>query len=425
MGEQWYNVRHFRKLGLIMTDLHNLLSQWFIDQPVAWTTIRTLFVLLTAWASFHLARTILLRWIGRLIRSSRTDLDDVLLDRSVLRRAALLAPVMVLYYGVEVLPGPTPYLLQIVNAALAIVLMLLVGASIDAFQDAISEYDARSDVPIKSYAQIVKILIYVVGALMTIALLTGKSPWVLLSGVGALMAVIILVFRDTILSLVASFTIASNRLVKVGDWIEGPAFGADGDVIDISLHTVKVQNWDKTITTIPTYKLVETSFKNWRGMQESGGRRIKRAIHLDMNTVQFCNEEMLARFAKFRLITEYVHQRLQEVAADNSKRTEDLSELVNGRRLTNLGTFRAYVAAYLRGHPSIHPGMTFLVRQLAPTPQGLPLEIYVFTNTIVWAEYEAIQSDIFDHLLAVVRQFDLRVFQEPTGSDWRRATADD
>ena len=171
-----------------MTDLHNLLSQWFIDQPVAWTTIRTLFVLLTAWASFHLARTILLRWIGRLIRSSRTDLDDVLLDRSVLRRAALLAPVMVLYYGVEVLPGPTPYLLQIVNAALAIVLMLLVGASIDAFQDAISEYDARSDVPIKSYAQIVKILIYVVGALMTIALLTGKSPWVLLSGVGALMA---------------------------------------------------------------------------------------------------------------------------------------------------------------------------------------------------------------------------------------------
>ncbi|HCL29451.1 MAG TPA: mechanosensitive ion channel protein MscS, partial [Candidatus Latescibacteria bacterium] len=230
-----------------MTDLHNLLSQWFIDQPVAWTTIRTLFVLLTAWASFHLARTILLRWIGRLIRSSRTDLDDVLLDRSVLRRAALLAPVVVLYYGVEVLPGPTPYLLQIVNAALAIVLMLLVGASIDAFQDAISEYDARSDVPIKSYAQIVKILIYVVGALMTIAVLTGKSPWVLLSGVGALMAVIILIFRDTILSLVASFTIASNRLVKVGDWIEGPAFGADGDVIDISLHTVKVQNWDKTI----------------------------------------------------------------------------------------------------------------------------------------------------------------------------------
>ena len=297
--------------------------------------------------------------------------------------------------------------------------LLIVGAGINAFQDAISDYNARSDVPIKSYAQIAKILGYIVGALMTVAVLTGKSPWVLLSGIGALMAVIILVFRDTILSLVASFTIASNRLVKVGDWIEAPTFGADGDVVDIALHTVKVQNWDKTITTIPTYKLVETSFKNWRGMQDSGGRRIKRAIHLDMNTVNFCDADMLARFEKFELIADYVNQRRHEVEADNTRQQTDLSELVNGRRLTNLGTFRAYVAAYLRSHPKIHADMTFLVRQLAPTPRGLPLEIYVFTTTTVWADYEGIQSDIFDHLLAVVPQFDLRVFQEPTGGDWR------
>ncbi|MDP7447820.1 MAG: mechanosensitive ion channel, partial [Candidatus Latescibacteria bacterium] len=307
----------------------------------------------------------------------------------------------------------------IVNAALAIVFLLVAGAGINALQEALTEYDARSDVPIKSYAQIVKIVIYVVGGLMTIAVLTGQSPWALLSGVGALMAVIILVFRDTILSLVASFTIASNRLVKVGDWIEAPGFGADGDVIDIALHTVKVQNWDKTITTIPTYKLVETSFKNWRGMQDSGGRRIKRAIHLDMNTVRFCDEEMLGRFEKFELIAGYVRSRRQEVEADNSQRQADLSELVNGRRLTNVGTFRAYVAAYLHSHPDIHEDMTFLVRQLAPTPKGLPLEIYVFTTTTAWGEYESIQSDIFDHLLAVAPQFDLRVFQEPAGSDWR------
>jgi miniconductance mechanosensitive channel len=402
-----------------MKELLDLLGGWSADHPNAWTSLRAVAVVLAAWASFHVARTVLLRWIGRLIRTSRTQIDDVLLDNDVLRRTALLAPVLVIYYGIEMFPGPTQYLLQVVNAGLCIVFLLIVGAGINAFQDAISDYDARSDVPIKSYAQIAKILVYIVGALMTVAVLTGKSPWVLLSGIGALMAVIILVFRDTILSLVASFTIASNRLVKVGDWIEAPTFGADGDVVDIALHTVKVQNWDKTITTIPTYKLVETSFKNWRGMQDSGGRRIKRAIHLDMNTVRFCDADMLARFEKFELIADYVNQRRHAVEADNSRQQTDLSELVNGRRLTNLGMFRAYVAAYLRSHPKIHADMTFLVRQLAPTPQGLPLEIYVFTTTTVWADYEGIQSDIFDHLLAVVPQFDLRVFQEPTGGDWR------
>jgi miniconductance mechanosensitive channel len=402
-----------------MKELLDLLGGWSADHPNAWTSLRAVAVVLAAWASFHVARTVLLRWIGRLIRTSRTHIDDVLLDNDVLRRTALLAPVLVIYYGIEMFPGPTQYLLQVVNAGLCIVFLLIVGAGINAFQDAISGYDARSDVPIKSYAQIAKILVYIVGALMTVAVLTGKSPWVLLSGIGALMAVIILVFRDTILSLVASFTIASNRLVKVGDWIEAPTFGADGDVVDIALHTVKVQNWDKTITTIPTYKLVETSFKNWRGMQDSGGRRIKRAIHLDMNTVRFCDADMLARFEKFELIADYVNQRRHAVEADNSRQQTDLSELVNGRRLTNLGMFRAYVAAYLRSHPKIHADMTFLVRQLAPTPQGLPLEIYVFTTTTVWADYEGIQSDIFDHLLAVVPQFDLRVFQEPTGGDWR------
>jgi miniconductance mechanosensitive channel len=403
-----------------MTDVLATLHAWSAANPDTAATLRTLIVLLLSWVSYYAARTVLLRWLGGWIRTSRSQIDDALLERNVLRRAALLAPVLVLYYGIEALPIPSALLLPVVNASMAVAILLVVGAGINALQDALTEYDARTEVPVKSYLQIVKIIVYIVGGLLTIAVLTGKSPWVLMSGLGALMAVIILVFRDTILSLVASFTIASNRLLKVGDWIEAPAFGADGDVVDIALHTVKVQNWDKTITTIPTYKLVETSFKNWRGMQESGGRRIKRAIHLDMSSVRFCDEEMLQRFERFELIADYVRSRRDEVAAENSARGVDVSELINGRRLTNVGTFRAYVAAYLRQHPRIHPQLTFLVRQLAPTPQGLPLEIYVFTSTTVWAEYEGIQSDIFDHLLAVVPQFGLRVFQEPAGSDWQR-----
>lgn len=395
----------------------DILTAWLRAQPLALATARTFAVLLISWISYYVARTVLLRWLARLIRRTQTKIDDILLERGVLRRVALLAPVVVLYYGAGDLPGPTAYVLQIVNAALTVVVLLVLGSAIDAFQDIIADYDARTEVPIKSYTQIAKIVIYVLGTLITTAVLTGKSPWVLLSGVGALMAVVILVFRDTILSLVASFTIASNRMIRVGDWIEAPDFGADGDVIEVALHTVKVQNWDKTITSIPTHKLVEVSFKNWRGMQESGGRRIKRSLHLDMNTARFCDEEMLDRFEAIELIRDYVRERRQVVALDNSARKVDVSELVNGRRLTNVGTFRAYVVAYLRSHPHIHQDMTFLVRHRAPTPQGLPLEIYVFTTTTEWVAYEGIQSDIFDHLLAVVPRFGLRVFQEPTGAE--------
>jgi len=395
----------------------DILTAWLRAQPLALATARTFAVLLISWISYYVARTVLLRWLARLIRRTQTKIDHILLERGVLRRVALLAPVVVLYYGAGALPGPTAYVLQIVNAALTVVVLLVLGSALDAFQDIIADYDARTEVPIKSYTQIAKIVIYVLGTLITTAVLTGKSPWVLLSGVGALMAVVILVFRDTILSLVASFTIASNRMIRVGDWIEAPDFGADGDVIEVALHTVKVQNWDKTITSIPTHKLVEVSFKNWRGMQESGGRRIKRSLHLDMNTARFCDEEMLDRFEAIELIRDYVRERRQVVASDNSARKVDVSELVNGRRLTNVGTFRAYVVAYLRSHPHIHQDMTFLVRHRAPTPQGLPLEIYVFTTTTEWVAYEGIQSDIFDHLLAVVPRFGLRVFQEPTGAE--------
>ncbi len=403
-----------------MSEMWQQLQAWMNTHGAAAPFVRAVAVLILAWVSNVVTRQILVHWIGGLIRTTRTRVDDVLLQRDVLRRMALLAPVIVLYYGADALPGDQALVRQAVSATLMLVLLLITGAMINAFQELSNDFASASEVPIKSYAQIVKLVVYILGGLMTVAVLTGRSPWVLLSGVGALMAVIILVFRDTILNIVASVTITANRLVRVGDWIEAPAFGADGDVIDIALHTVKVQNWDKTITTIPTYKLVETSFKNWRGMSESGGRRIKRAIYIDMSTIRLCDQKMLERFECFELLSDDLRARRAEVERYNEEKGVNTEELINGRRLTNEGTFRVYVAAYLRKHPKIHQDLTFLIRQLAPTPKGLPIEIYVFTNDIEWANYEGIQADIFDHLLAVVPMFELRVFQEPTGADWRR-----
>ena len=403
-----------------MSEMWQQLQAWMNTHGAAAPFVRAVAVLILAWVSNVVTRQVLVHWIGGLIRTTRTRVDDVLLQRDVLRRMALLAPVIVLYYGADALPGDQALVRQAVSATLMLVLLLITGAMINAFQELSNDFASASEVPIKSYAQIVKLVVYILGGLMTVAVVTGRSPWVLLSGVGALMAVIILVFRDTILNIVASVTITANRLVRVGDWIEAPAFGADGDVIDIALHTVKVQNWDKTITTIPTYKLVETSFKNWRGMSESGGRRIKRAIYIDMSTIRLCDQKMLERFERFELLSDDLRARRAEVERYNEEKGVNTEELINGRRLTNVGTFRVYVAAYLRKHPKIHQDLTFLIRQLAPTPKGLPIEIYVFTNDIEWANYEGIQADIFDHLLAVVPMFELRVFQEPTGADWRR-----
>lgn len=256
-----------------------------------------------------------------------------------------------------------------------------------------------------------------VAVIFIIALLTGESPWELLAGLGALTAVLLLIFRDTILSFVASLQIASNDLVHVGDWIEMPKYGADGDVIDIALHTIKVQNWDKTITVIPTYKLIEESFKNWRGMTAAGGRRIKRAIHIDLNTIEFCTDEMLDRFEKIRLIADYIQNKRTEISNDPKNKE---NENINKRRLTNIGTFRIYIEKYIQSHPKIHKDLTCMVRQLAPTAQGLPLEIYMFTNDTAWVNYEAIQSDIFDHILAIISEFGLRVYQQPAGHDMAR-----
>lgn len=255
--------------------------------------------------------------------------------------------------------------------------------------------------------------------IMIVSLLMGKSPLLLLSGLGAMTAVLMLVFKDPILGLVAGIQLSANDMLKIGDWLEMPKYGADGAVTDIGLTTVKVRNWDNTVTTIPTYALISDSFKNWRSMSESGGRRIKRSLNIDTGSVHFLSEEEQRRLQRNSLLHSYLNVKTQELSQHNQEIAVDLASPLNGRRLTNLGTLRAYLEAYLRAHPRIHQNMTLMVRQLAPTPEGLPLEIYAFTNTTVWAEYESIQADIFDHILAVIDEFGLRVHQTPTGNDLR------
>ncbi len=304
------------------------------------------------------------------------------------------------------------------------VYMILAGlfafnAFLKAVLDIYHTFDVSRQKPIKGYIQVVQIIISVFVGIIAVSLVMGQKPWFLLSGLGAMTAVLILVFKDSILGLVAGIQLSTNDMVRIGDWIEMPKYDTDGDVVDVSLNTIKVQNWDKTITTIPAYALVSDSFKNWRGMSESGGRRIKRALYIDMASIKFCTNEMLDRFEKFQLISEYIESKRKEIAQYNEEHNIDTSELINGRNLTNVGTFRAYVAAYLHYHPKVNQNMTFLIRHLPPGEYGLPIEIYVFSNDQVWANYEAIQADIFDHVMAVVPLFDLRLFQNPSGGDFR------
>jgi len=383
-------------------------------------------VLVLAWIAGVVTRRILLRVLEQIVKRTKTAWDDALHERKVFSRLSYLVPALVLYgaaplafEGYETLAGGVQLAAEIFMILIG---LLAVDGFLTALVDICRPYEFYRRMPVRGFVQVVKILLYVITAIIVVPTLVGKSPTVLLGGMGAMTAVLILVFKDTILGFVAGIQLSTNQMVCIGDWIEMPKFGADGDVIDITLTTVKVSNWDKTITTIPTYALISDAFKNWRGMQESGGRRIKRAIYIDMTSVKFCTKAMVEKYKKIHCLKDYIEQKEIELAEYNAARQVDDSVLVNGRRMTNLGTFRAYIAAYLHGHPKVHQHMTFLIRHLAPTAQGLPIEIYVFSNDQVWANYEAIQADIFDHMLAVIPEFDLRVFQNPTGADLQRLT---
>ncbi|WP_339410389.1 mechanosensitive ion channel family protein [Pseudomonas sp. EA_35y_Pfl2_R5] len=396
---------------------------WLQQHAEIFTLISAGLLLLSAWLSNWLVKRILVRAVCHLIDATALGRNAQNLDNELIKRLANIVPALLISAGIGLVPGLPESLVSVTRNVCSAFIVLTVALALSLLLDiANTLYNLRDDAhlrPIKGYLQVLKIGLFAVAAILMIATLIDRSPLILLSGLGAMAAVLMLIFQDTLLSLVASVQISSSDMVRVGDWIEMPQLNADGDVIDIALHTVKVQNWDKTISTIPTKRFISDPFKNWRGMQESGGRRIKRSVLLDQTSIGFLSPKQIARLQRFLLLGQYLSSKQSELLSWNTALAEASQEPANTRRVTNIGTFRAYVEHYLRQHPGIHQEMTQLVRQLHPTADGLPLELYCFTNTIAWARYEAIQSDIFDHLLAILPEFGLRVFQHPSGADMR------
>lgn len=392
--------------------------------PWLYSLVSLLFLICLAAIANFVVKKILLQILNRLLGKTAYGRDEQLRRYGVIERLANIMPALVISVGIMMVPDlPHSVVAVTRNVAHAFIILTLAMGLAAALSVADTLYHRRPESrlkPIRGYIQIVKIAVYVIAAILIIATLIDRSPLILLSGLGAMAAVLILVFQDTLLSFVASIQISSTDMVRVGDWIEMPSLNADGEVIDIALHTIQIQNWDKTITTVPIRKMVTDSFKNWRGMQEAGGRRIKRAIHLDQTSVRFLSPQEIEKLSRFRHLETYLQRKQEELKEWNGRLGEKSCISANTRRITNAGTFRAYVEDYLRTHPNIHQRMTLLVRQMPPGPDGLPLEIYCFTSDTAWGVYEAIQADIFDHLLAILPEFGLSVFQRPSGADFRR-----
>ncbi|MEQ9496298.1 MAG: mechanosensitive ion channel [Deltaproteobacteria bacterium] len=405
-----------------MNDLEHWLG--YLDQiPYGRRIAALVGLVVIATIAYVIAKRIVLRIVQAIIKRTKWEWDDVIEERGVFNALAWIAPALIAYYAAYTFGEEAEGIVQrLLLAYILAVLILVFGRMLDAGNLIYNRTDRARELPIKGYIQVIKLIAVLIGVIVIFATLLNQSPWGLLSGLGAMTAILLLVFRDTILSFVASIQIATNDMIRIGDWVSMPQFGTDGDVVDIALHVVKIQNWDKTITSVPTKAFIESSFKNWRGMTESGGRRIKRAIALDASSIRFLTDEELSKLSKIEVLQPYLEEKKTALAEANAgKKLEDSP--VNGRRLTNVGTFRAYVSAYLKTNPKLHADMTFLVRQLEPGPKGVPIELYVFSNDIAWANYEAIQADIFDHLMAAVPEFGLRVFQEPTGYDFGRLGA--
>jgi miniconductance mechanosensitive channel len=382
--------------------------------------INAIIIILFGILIYLITKNIILRILEKIILKSKAKWDDLLLKNKVFERTIHIIPAFVIYAIAPIFPAYQDWIQRIAYCYFVIVLVLVINKLFDAVNDIYNNFEVSRERPIKGFLQVLKIFAFTIGIIVIVAALIDRSPLLLLSGIGAATAVLLLIFQNSILGFVASIQLASNNMLKIGDWIEMPQYGADGDVLEISLHTVKIQNWDKSITTIPTYAFISESFKNWRGMQESGGRRIKRAIYIDTTSIKICDEEMLERYSKIQYIEKYIEDKKKEIMEYNNINDIDTSSIVNGRHLTNIGTFRAYVVNYLKNHPELHKDRTLMVRQLNPTEKGIPIEIYAFTKTTVWINYEAVQSDIFDHILAIVPEFDLRVFQNLTGYDFRK-----
>ncbi|MDU0353187.1 mechanosensitive ion channel [Paraglaciecola aquimarina] len=385
-------------------------------KPESWTfqLISLGIIFICAWLSLRISGLFLTGRMTSLVMKSKNNFDDQLHKFSFFRRSRHIFPALIIYVLSGVLIENISLLVFLQKSALIYILIVAVKASsalLNAIEGTYNASNLAKKAPITGFVQVGKLFVVIVAGLLIISNLLDKSPLLLLSGLGAVTAILLLLFRDTILGFVAGIQIAANRMVNTGDWIEMAKYGADGDVLEVGLTTVKVQNWDKTISTIPTYALITESVKNWRGMSESGGRRIKRSIYLDIQSIQFCDEAMLNEFSNIRYIQSYIDSKKQQLQAFHQEQKIDNQDLVNSRRLTNIGTLRAYMQAYLVAHPKINQDMTLMVRQLPPTELGVPLEVYCFCSDKAWVNYEAIQGDIFDHFLAMLPIFNLRAYQ--------------
>ena len=398
-----------------------MLDQLSSIHPLLPVVAGSLILLLVAILADLVAKRLLLAAIRAVATRTRSDWDDALVEHKVFGRLAQIIPAIIVSAGVELVPGlreaDEAVVRNVAGAYMILVIILTLTAALSAANHVYESRPIARDRPIKGFVQLAQVATYILGAILVIAALIDRSPVILLSGLGAMTAVLLIVFKDTLLSLVASLQLTGQDMIRVGDWLEVPQFGADGDVIDVALYTVTVQNWDKTITKIPTHRLISDSFKNWRGMSESGGRRIKRSINVDFNSIRFLTDEEVQRFKDFALLKGYIDAKEAELNAYNEALDAPGGSAVNLRRLTNVGTFRAYIYNYLKHHPKIHDGMTLIVRQLQPGTEGLPIEIYCFSNDIDWVAYEGIQADIFDHIAAIAPEFGVRLYQRLAGAD--------
>ena len=371
-----------------------------------------------------IVKKILLRFIELLIKKTKTAWDDALVENKVFTSLSHIAPALVIYLTTpqvfEDFPDAIPYILRLVNAYISIVFIIVTLNFLNTLKHYSEKTKLFKNNPLDSYFQLIKIAIYITGGIIILSFLLNKSPLYFFSALGAMTVVLLLVFKDTIMGFVASIQLAANDMIRIGDWVSMTNYGADGDVIGINLTTIKIQNWDKTVTTIPTYAFISDSFKNYRAMSESGGRRIKRSLHIKISSIKFCTPEMLEHFKNIHLIRDYIEEKSNKVEEYNKENNIDKSNLINGRHLTSIGVFRIYAEAFVKNNPNINLNMTCMVRQLHATEKGLPIEIYTFSNRQEWVEYEGIMSDMFDHLIAAVPTFELEVFQSPTGNDFRR-----
>jgi len=386
-----------------------------------------LMVMLIGVIIYYITKFIIIRILKKIARRTSNNWDDALLEHKVFQRMAFLIPGILIYQSIPVtldeFPGFIPMALKLTNIYIIVVFLLILNSFLNSIFTMYQKSEFALYHPIKGYIQIGKIVVFIVVFLLILSLLFNQSPLYMLTGLGAFSAVLLLIFKDPILGFVGGIQLSANDMVRQGDWISMPKFGADGTVLEISLTTVKVQNFDNTISTLPTYSLVSESFQNYRGMKDSGVRRMKRSISIDMSSVKFCTQEMLDKFRKINILQEYIDRTEAELENYNTENNVDNSIFINGRRQTNIGVFRAYLEEYLAHHPQIDNSSDLLVRQLQPNSSGIPIEIYAFTLETGFIRYEKVQSDIFDHILAIVPQFELRVFQSPTGEDLKQSNS--